>query len=143
MTFTYTPGTGDPNLWQIRELIGDTIQNEGPRYAALPANTNFSDESILAYVGIEGSIERVVARLCEILCMEWAGAATMVKAHELTEQYGDRSSRFCERASKLRATFGNTPGATPALSAQGFFFSPDDTDPVFTKDLHKNKQHND
>jgi len=66
MTFTASTAY-TTNLDKVRQNIRDVTENAGPR----PADANFSDEVINGIITDEGSWQRAVAALFEMLAAEW------------------------------------------------------------------------
>ena len=70
MTFSYS-GTMATDLDFIRLKIGDTVSSSGPKpYTG--TSSNFTDEEINGLKTIEGTKERTVASLFEVLAGLWA-----------------------------------------------------------------------
>ena len=66
MTFTYV-GDYSTDLDKVRENIRDVVSGSGPR----PADANFTDALINGIITDEGSWQRAVAALFEMLAAEW------------------------------------------------------------------------
>jgi hypothetical protein len=67
MTFTYA-GTLVTDLDYIRFQINDKVASSGP----LPTGANFTDEEINGLLTIEGTKQRTVAALFEMLASTWS-----------------------------------------------------------------------
>jgi hypothetical protein len=111
MAFTYNDTLAtDRDMIRIR--VGDTAQNNGPR----PDGANFSDEEIAGLLSSEGSANRAIAAIYEILAAQWAGYADT--------QMGDRReslSQVADRYTKLATQYRSEHGYAASVGfATGF-----------------------
>lgn len=101
MTFTYT-GTLATNLDFIRFKIGDRASGAGP----LPSGGNFTDEEINGLLAIEGTKERTVAALFEMLAGAWAKAG-LSEIGPRKEDLKETSKHFLALAKQWREDYGS------------------------------------
>ena len=101
MGFTYL-GTGVTDLDNIRMLIQDTSENSGIK----PEGKNFSDEEIAARLSVEGTVNRTVANLYEILSVSWSTWVTTRVDDGRSESRSDVSKVFAKRAKEWRDIYG-------------------------------------
>ena len=106
MTWSYDPSTP---VGRVRDNIGDSIENSGPRFSQTPALTNFSNEQIQAALDrFSGSENRASGFLFHQLSLNWATAPEMVRVGDLTVRRADRVSTFKQ--------FAKDFGFNPAVS---------------------------
>lgn len=111
MSFTYSLDNVDPNIAMIadvRLIVGDTREDAGPRRD----QTNFSDAEILKRLSrystassTDSRVDMAAADLCDMLANDWAPVASW-SAGPRSEQVGDISKRWADRAAQLRADAG-------------------------------------
>jgi len=98
MTWTYRTGT---DIGKVRLGIGDDTEDSGVR----PDGTNFSDEEIQVILDAEGSWQRAVAGLCEVLAVQWARLVNLAVGPR-REDLSRVSEAYAEQAARLRAQYG-------------------------------------
>lgn len=109
MPITYNHAT-EPIIAEIRDYVGDTIDEVGPRWVA-NANqldqSNFSDEVINFYYQKEGeNVGRTVARLFEILHGDWLKASDSVTDGQEKEDLKEKANRYAKAAERWRKRYG-------------------------------------
>ena len=114
MTFTYTVGT---NLGNVRMALGDTVSGTG----VLPSGANFTDEEINEIVDVEGTWQKAVAHLCEILANRWATSVNF-SADGVSVSRSDVARTWREMAAVWRANYGGThrAGSASVTRSDGF-----------------------
>lgn len=104
MSFIYDIGAinaEDVAISAVRLEIGDETENAGVK----PDGTNFSDEEILYFYGLEGTHNRTVARCLETLARQYARLPrTRVGPHDEDPQ--TVAARLRQQAADLRARYG-------------------------------------
>jgi hypothetical protein len=120
MTFSYDPsGTDDEKtVARLRPIIGDTRQNRGPRPAPpdAPAESNYSDEELLAWYAEEESHKMKVAALVyETLAAEWAQFAGRNQLGPESRE-SKASETYMMMAKMLRDKYGYSAAAGEAKS---------------------------
>lgn len=118
MTTTFDLSSGDAATYrrsQLRLLVGDTADHDGPR----PGQRNFQDEELDALLLLEGDdLNRTVALAFETLAAEWARYAGSYRLGPESEE-ARQSDAFAARAKPLREMYGYTTGYPVAESAGG------------------------
>lgn len=110
MAFTYLPDS--PNMAtflrsQLRLLVGDTVENDGPR----PFKGNYSDSELDALMRLEAAdLNRSAARVLEILSAEWSRLAGTYRLGPESEE-SRQAAEFAARAAVLREQHGFTTTA--------------------------------
>ena len=109
MTTTFDLSSQDRAVYrrsQLRLLIGDAAENDGPR----PGQANFQDGELDAFLDLEGdSLNRAAARAFEVLAGEWsryAGTYSLGPESEASKQ----GEAFAARATTARALYGYSLG---------------------------------
>lgn len=105
MTFTYT-GTLATDLDFIRFKIGDRTASSGPLPGTGTA-TNFTDEEINGLLSEEGTKERTVAALYEMLGAAWARYVDS-KIGPRDEKLSQVSARYFALAKQWRDDYGSS-----------------------------------
>ena len=89
---------------QLRLLIGDSAENDGPR----PGQANFQDAELDAFLALEGdNLNRGAARAFEALAAEWsryAGTYSLGPESEASRQ----AEAYAARAATARELYGYT-----------------------------------
>lgn len=89
---------------QLRLLIGDTAENDGPR----PGQRNFQDEELDVIALLEGGdLNRAAARAFEVLAGEWARYSGTYRLGPETEE-SRQAAAYGTRAKELREMYGYT-----------------------------------
>lgn len=105
MTIVFNLTTGDSVVYrrsQLRLLIGDTAEGDGPR----PGQANFQDEELDTFLILEDdNLNRTVALIFETLAGEWARLAGSYRLGPETEE-ARQSAAFADRAKNLREMYG-------------------------------------
>jgi hypothetical protein len=104
MTFTYT-GTLATNLDYIRFKIGDRAASAGP-LPGTGTSTNFTDEEIAGLLAVEGTKERTVAALFEMLAGAWASKGNS-EIGPRREEREKTSEHFAKLAKQWREDYGS------------------------------------
>lgn len=130
MTFSYV-NPKDRQLDAVRFEVGDTLE----------AQHLVEDEEILYALGLEGTVLKAAARMCESLAARFAKTDSFRGA---TAQYGKETvtAKYLKMASRLRAR-GIRSGSfiAPAQSLTEKDISVIDTDvvqPAFSRNMHNN-----
>lgn len=101
---------------QLRLLIGDTTQDDGPR----PGQTNFQDDELDALLSLEGDdLNRATARAYETLAGEWsryAGTYSLGPESEASRQ----AEAFAARAATARELYGYALGEEGAVEEAAY-----------------------
>lgn len=106
MTFTYV-GDLSTDLDTIRFYVQDTVASSGPK----PAGANFTDEEIDGVLTNEGSWQRAVAGLFEVLAALW-GQYVDISVGPRREALSQTAARYADQAEKWRRKYGGSaPGA--------------------------------
>jgi hypothetical protein len=103
MTFTYD-GTMATDLDFIRLKIVDTTASSGPKPGTGTA-TNFTDEEINGLKTLEGTKERAVAALYEVLAAAWARSVDS-KIGPRDEKLSKIADNYLKLAKQWRDEFG-------------------------------------
>jgi len=114
MTFTYTVGT---NLGNVRMALGDTVSGTG----VLPSGANFTDEEINEIVDTEGTWQKAVAHLCEILANRWATSVNF-SADGVSVSRSDVARAWKEQAAMWRGNYGgmHSTGSASVKRSDGY-----------------------
>lgn len=104
MTVTYI-GDLSTDLDAVRFYIGDSVESSGPR----PASGNYSDAEIGAVVTAEGTWQRAVAALLDLLATEWSQHADITVGPR-RQSFSQVSENYAKRAAKWRQDHGIYPG---------------------------------
>lgn len=108
MTTTFDLTSPDFTVYrrsQLRLLIGDATENDGPR----PGQANYSDAELDAFIELEGdNMNRAAARALETLAAEWARYAGSYRLGPESEE-ARQSDTFAARAKVARELYGYTP----------------------------------
>ena len=129
MTWSYDPSTP---IGRIRDNIGDSIENSGPRFSQTPALTNFSDEQIQAALDrLDGSENRASRFLFHQLSLNWATAPVQTKVGDLMVRRADRVALF----NQFAKDFGFNPAHSQFAAPQ---WTGSAGDKAFRRDLHAN-----
>lgn len=140
MSFTYTPGSSTAAVVarnRIRRLIGDTVQNAGPRRDA----ANFSDEE-LAEIATElgtSNAYRIAAEVLRVLSYEWAAVPSYTLGPH-GEQAGDLTTKYAARAQELERQSTRGSFYAGGISQDRMTDVADDDDrvaPAFTRDMDR------
>ncbi len=117
MTFTYSVTTA---LGKLRMSIGDTVASSGPRPGSGTA-TNFTDEELNELITVEGTWQKAVAGVCEILGNAWAIAVTF-SADGLSVSRSDIARAWQAQAATWRKKYGGgyRSGGNAVTRADGF-----------------------
>ena len=104
MTLTYV-GDLSTSLDLVRFYLNDTTANSGPR----PAEANYSDEELGAIITAEGSWQRAVGVMLDVLATEWSRHAdiTVGPRHQSFSQVAEA---YAKRAAKWRVDNNVYPG---------------------------------
>lgn len=109
MPLTYNHAT-HPTISEIRDYIGDTEPDHGPRWGANSADLslkNFDDETITFYHEKEGEVVgRTVARLFEILHGDWLKASDSITDGQEKEDTKEKANRYAKAAERWRKRYG-------------------------------------
>ena len=98
---------------QLRLLVGDTTEADGPR----PNQANFQDDELDAFLLLEGdNLDRAAARIFETLAAEWSRYAGSYRLGPESEE-ARQADAFAKRAETLRTMYGFT--AADELEAGG------------------------
>lgn len=118
MTTTFDLSSGDYATYrrsQLRLLVGDATENDGPR----PGQRNFQDEELDTFLLLEGdSFNRTVALVFETLAGEWSRYAGSYRLGPESEE-GRQAAAFAERAKTLRDMHGYTTDGVEAAGEGG------------------------
>lgn len=103
---------------QLRLLVGDTADGDGPR----PKAANFQDEELDVFFVLEADdMNRAAARIFEVLAAEWSRYAGAYRLGPESEE-AKQADAFAARAKEMRALYGFTTneegtadGATSAV----------------------------
>lgn len=97
MAFTYDH-TSSATIAQIRDAIGDQLENAGPRWHAnadTPSESNFSDEVLTAYYAKNSSdFYKTVCDLLFVLYGDWLKASTLVQDGDEIENLKDKADGY-------------------------------------------------
>jgi hypothetical protein len=89
---------------QLRLLVGDATENDGPR----PGQVNFQDEELDALLLLEGDdLNRAAARVFEVLAAEWSRYAGSYRLGPESEEMR-QAQAFADRALTWREMYGYT-----------------------------------
>lgn len=92
---------------QLRLLIGDAAENDGPR----PNMGNYQDEELDVFLRLErGDLNRTAARAFETLAAEWSRYAGTYRLGPESEEMR-QAAEFAGRAAALRGQYGYTSTA--------------------------------
>lgn len=105
MTFTYA-GDLSTNLAKVRFYIQDTVEDTGVK----PDASNFTDEELTGTVAIEGSWQRAVAGVFEILTGLF-GQEVDIAVGPRRESLSQASDRYGMLAKRWRARHGSGTSA--------------------------------
>lgn len=101
MTFSYDHAA-NPTTAKIRLLVGDSKENNGPR----PDSSNFSDEEITVFLGMEGDhAMRAAAAALEALAAEWSGYTGELRTGPVDERF-QQADAYAKRAEAMRSAWG-------------------------------------
>lgn len=107
MTTTFDLSSGNHAIYrrsQLRLLIGDAAENDGPR----PGQANFDDDELDTLLLLEGdNLDRAAARAFEVLAGQWARHAGSYRLGPESEEMR-QSAAFADRAKDLRGIHGYT-----------------------------------
>jgi len=107
MTTTFNLSSGDTATYrrsQLRLLIGDTADHDGPR----PGQRNFEDDELDTLLILESdNLNRAAALAYETLAGEWSRYAGSYRLGPESEEMR-QSSAFADRAKTLREMYGFT-----------------------------------
>lgn len=107
MSTTFDLDSGDFATYrrsQLRLLIGDATENDGPR----PGQANFQDVELDTFLLLESDdLDRAAARAFEVLAGQWARLAGSYRLGPESEEMR-QSSAFADRAKGLRDVYGFT-----------------------------------
>jgi hypothetical protein len=106
MSFTYL-GTLATDLDKVRFHIQDTSWESGPK----PADANFTDEEIAGVLTTEGTWQRTVAALFEVLAGVWGRHVTFT-ADGVSVNQSDVARYYREQAAEWRRKYGTAAAAT-------------------------------
>lgn len=115
MTFTYL-GTLTTDLDKVRFYIADRAVGSGPR----PGAGNFTDEEIAGLIAIEGSWQRTIAALFEVLASEWADEVNITVGPRREEL-----AQVAEHYLKQAAVWRNRHGAAASGGGTRFIVKVD------------------
>lgn len=105
MTTTFNLSSDDIAIYQrsqLRLLIGDATENDGPR----PGQRNYSDEELDALAVLEdGHLQRTAALVFETLAAEWSRYAGSYRLGPESEEMR-QAAAFADRAQTLRGLYG-------------------------------------
>jgi hypothetical protein len=106
--FTYNLTSSDDDILVISKIrleLGDTVEGSGIK----PNGENFTDDELsFLYDQEDDSVGRAVAHACEILAKSWATHVTTERVGAITENYGEVSERWANRAKELREQYGGS-----------------------------------
>jgi hypothetical protein len=100
MTFTYV-GDLSTDLDKVRFHIGDTVENAGPK----PSSGNFTDEELGGVITSEGSWQRAVAAVLDVLAVLWS-PSTDIKIGPQWLFLSQTKEGFEKRAQQWRDDYG-------------------------------------
>ena len=118
MTTTFDLSSGDSATYrrsQLRLLVGDTADHDGPR----PGQRNFQDQELDTFLLLESDdLNRTTALAFETLAAEWSRYAGSYRLGPESEE-ARQADAFAARAKALREMYGYTTGYPVADSAGG------------------------
>lgn len=118
MTTTFDLSSGDSATYrrsQLRLLVGDTADHDGPR----PGQRNFQDPELDTFLLLESDdLNRTTALAFETLAAEWSRYAGSYRLGPESEE-ARQADAFAARAKALREMYGYTTGYPVADSAGG------------------------
>lgn len=117
MTYTYI-GNLSTNLDKVRFYIGDVVSGTGPK----PTGGNFTDEEIGGLITAEGSWEKAVAAIFEILAGMYSSYVDITVGPR-REALSQASKSYREQASEWRSRYGgssSTAGARAVTRTDGY-----------------------
>lgn len=119
MTTTFDLTSSDYTVYrrsQLRLLIGDATENDGPR----PGQANYTDAELDAFIEMEGdNMNRATARAMETLAAEWARYAGSYRLGPESEE-ARQSETFAARAKTARDLYGYTSDVEGGDNDAGF-----------------------
>lgn len=112
MSFTYDQ-TLASNADRVRFYVQDTTVNSGPK----PGSANFQDQEIDAVITAEGTWQRAVAALFEVLAGAWANEVdiTVGPRHESLSQ---AAQRYSDMAAQWRSRYGVSTSGTSRVGSR-------------------------
>lgn len=112
MSFTYDP-TLPTDTDRVRFYIQDVTASAGPK----PDSSNFANAEIAAVISAEGTWQRAVAAMLEILANLWAKEVdiTVGPRHESLSQ---TAQRYESMASTWRARYGVATAGTSRVGSR-------------------------
>ncbi len=120
MTTTFNLSSSDYAVHrrsQLRLLIGDATENDGPR----PGQANFQDNELDEILSMEtDDLNRATARAFEILAGQWARYAGNYRLGPESEEMR-QSTAFADRAAAIRAIYGFTTADNDGGEADSAF----------------------
>ena len=108
MTLTYA-GDYSTDLDKIRFHIADTTASSGPR----PAGANFTDEVLTPLITAQGTWQRAVAVVLDVLATEWSRYADITVGPR-RESYSQIADSYRKQAAQWRKDNSILPGALVA-----------------------------
>ena len=118
MTTTFDLSSGDSATYrrsQLRLLVGDTADHDGPR----PGQRNFQDQELDTFLLLESDdLNRTTALAFETLAAEWSRYAGSYRLGPESEE-ARQPDASAARAKALREMYGYTTGYPVADSAGG------------------------
>jgi hypothetical protein len=112
MSFTYDRNLTD-STDKVRFYIQDTSLNSGPK----PDSTNFSDEEIDGVVTAEGTWQRAVAAMYEILAASWS-AEVDISVGPRHESLSQAAGRYQDMATQWRTRYGIASSGTSRVGSR-------------------------
>jgi hypothetical protein len=114
MTFTAYDIESGLDRDTVRFVVGDTVENEGPR----PDGRNFSDEEIAFAVTAESSVVYAACAFCfEILASEWSQFALVDRKDNVSVDAKQVASEYQKRADYWRKKSNTVPKQQASFKA--------------------------
>ena len=108
MTLTYA-GDYSTDLEKTRFHLSDTTTSSGPR----PTGANFTDEVLTPLITAQGTWQRAVAVVLDVLATEWSRYSDITVGPR-RESYSQIAGNYRKQAAQWRKDYGILPGALVA-----------------------------